>query len=170
MSRRVVRENVANWISSAQITTLNQVFTSFPKRINFQVNSFPGQNSRAAAVVFIENEQESRLAIGGVGAMTEGGFGKGWKRVDYGVALQIFHHSLQRNAEDAMSDFDELIDTIKDRLRAGQHTLGNDNPNEIWQAAEPNMDVQYGEPLTNESGATETWAAIRFTVTQMIES
>jgi hypothetical protein len=156
MSRRVVRENVANWIASAQITTLNQVFTSFPKRINFQVDSFPGQNSRAAAVVFIENEQENRIAIGGVGDMSQGGFGKGWKRVDYGVALQIFHHSLQRNAED--------------RLRAGQHTLGNDNPNEIWQAAEPNLDVQYGEPLTNEGGATETWAAIRFTVTQMIET
>jgi hypothetical protein len=170
MSRKVVRENVANWIASAQINTLNQVFTSFPKRINFQVDSFPGQNSRAAAVVFIENEQENRLAIGGVGAMSEGGYGKGWKRVDYGVALQVFHHSLQRNAEDAMDDFDALIDDIKDRLRAGQHTLGNDNPNEIWQAAEPNIDVQYGEPLTNKGGATETWAAIRFTVTQMIET
>lgn len=171
MSRRVVRENVAKWISEAQITTLNQVFTSFPKRINFQVNSFPGQNSRAAAVVFIENEQESRLAIGGVSPMTENfGEGKGWKRVDYGVALQIFHHSLQRDAENAMDDFDRLIDAVKDRLRAGQHTLGNENPNEIWQAAEGAIDVQYSEPLTNEGGATETWAAIRFTVTQMIES
>lgn len=170
MSRRVVRDAVANWIGSAQITTLNQVFTSFPKRINFQVNSFPGQNSRAAAVVFIENEQESRIAIGGVGPMAEGGYGKGWKRVDYGVALQVFHHSLQRNSEDAMDDFDCLIDTIKDRLRAGQHTLGVENPNLIWQAAEPGIDVQYGEPLTNDSGATETWAAIRFTVTEMIET
>jgi hypothetical protein len=170
MSRKVVRENVANWIASAQITTLNQVFTSFPKRINFQVNSFPGQNSRAAAVVFIENEQENRIAIGGVGDMAQGGYGKGWKRVDYGVALQVFHHSLERNSEDAMDAFDQLIDDIKNRLRAGQHTLGNDNPNEIWQAAEPNIDVQYGEPLTNEGGATETWAAIRFIVTQMIET
>ena len=171
MSRRVVRENVAKWISEAQITTLNQVFTSFPKRINFQVNSFPGQNSRAAAVVFIENEQESRLAIGGVSPMTENfGEGKGWKRVDYGVALQIFHHSLQRDAENAMDDFDRLIDAVKDRLRAGQHTLGNENSLEIWQAAEGAIDVQYSEPLTNEGGATETWAAIRFTVTQMIES
>lgn len=169
MSRKVVRENVANWISSAQITTLNQVFTSFPKRINFQVNSFPGQNNRAAAVVFIESEAESRLAIGGVGPMDEGGYGKGWKRIDYRIALQVFHHSLEREAQDAMDNFDNLIDSIKDRLRAGQHTLGNDNPNEIWQAAEPDIDVQYGEPLTNEgSGATETWAAIRFTVTQMI--
>lgn len=171
MGRRIVREKVAEWISSAQITTLNQVFTSFPKRINFQVNSFPGQNSRAAAVVFIESEQESRLAIGGVSPMTtNNGAGKGWKRVDYGIALQVFHHSLQREAEDAMDDFDTLIDAIKDRLRSGQHTLGVENPDEIWQAAEPGIDVQYGEPISNEQGSTETWAAIRFTVTQMIES
>jgi hypothetical protein len=171
MGRRIVREKVAEWISSAQITTLNQVFTSFPKRINFQVNSFPGQNSRAAAVVFIESENEMRIAIGGVSPMTENyGEGKGWKRVDYNIALQVFHHSLERNAEDAMDAFDLLIDAIKDRLRSGQHTLGDENPNEIWQAAEPSIDVQYGEPLTNDSGATETWAAIRFTVTQMISS
>lgn len=169
MSRRTVREAVANYVAQAQITTLNQVFTSFPKRINFQENSFPGQNSRAAAVVFIENESESRIAIGGVGPLPAG-LGKGWKRVDYSIALQVFHHSMERNAEDAMDNFDTLIDSIKDLLRAGQHTLGVDNPNIIWQAAEPNIDVLYGEPLTNESGATETWAAIRFTVTEMIES
>jgi len=166
MSRRVVREKVHGWISSAQITTLNQVFTSFPKRIDFQVDSFPGQVSRAAAVVFIESENESRIAIGGVGS---DGTGHGWKRVDYSVALQIFHHSLQRNAEDAMEDFDQVIDAVKDRLRNGFHTLGEQDLNVIWQAAEPSIDVQYGEPLTNQGGATETWAAIRFTVTQMIE-
>lgn len=171
MGRKIVREKVAEWISTAQIDTLNQVFTSFPKRINFQVNSFPGQNSRAAAVVFIESENETRIAIGGVAAMTDNyGEGKGWKRVDYQIALQIFHHSLQREAQDAMDDFDQVIDAVKDRLRAGQHTLGDENPNEIWQAAEPNIDVQYGEPITNDQGATETWAAIRFTVTQMINS
>ena len=169
MSRKVVRDAVKNWVASAQITTLNQVFTSFPKRINFQVDSFPGQNSRAAAVVFIENESEERIAIGGVAPMAQGGQGYGWKRVDYSIALQIFHHSLQRNAEDAMNDFDELVDAVKTRLREGQHTLGVENPNLIWQAAEPGIDVQYGEPLTNEGGATETWCAIRFIVTEMIE-
>lgn len=165
MSRKVVREAVANWIASAQITTLNQVFTSFPKRINFQVDSFPGQNSRAAGVVFIESESESRLAIGGV---TSQGEGLGWKRVDYQVAFQIFHHSLQRDPVDAMDDFDQVIDAVKERLRNGWHELGENDPDRIWQAAEPGIDVQYGEPLTNEGGATETWAAIRFTVTQMI--
>jgi hypothetical protein len=62
-----------------------------------------------------------------------------------------------------------LIDAVKTRLREGQHTLGVENPNLIWQAAEPNIDVQYGEPLTNDGGATETWCAIRFIVTEMIE-
>jgi acetyl-CoA acetyltransferase len=113
MSRATVREAVRSWIDSAQITTLNQTLSSFPKRLNFQVNSFPGQNSRAAAVVFIENETESRIAIGGVESMSSGGSGLGWKRVDYGIALQIFHHSLERNAEDAMSAFDDLIDAVK---------------------------------------------------------
>jgi hypothetical protein len=168
MSRKVVREAVQSWIATAQILTLNQVFTSFPKRIDFQVNSFPGQNSRAAAVVFLESEDEQRIAIGGVGAMPVGE-GYGWKRVDYSVALQIFHHSLQRNAEDAMDDFDKLVDAVKTRLREGQHRLGEQDPNLIWQAAEPSISVQYGEPLTNEGGATETWCAIRFIVTEMIE-
>lgn len=162
MSRRQVRDNVVRWVGEAQIDTLNQVFTSFPKRINFQVNSFPGQVSRAAAVVFIESEGETRIAIGGAY--------DGWKRIDYEVALQVFHHSLQKNAEDAMEDFDNVVDAIQDRLRAGGHTLGNPDLNIIWQAAEPQINVQYGEPLTNEGGATETWAAVRFTVTQMIRA
>ena len=55
MSRSQVRTAVADWISTANITTLNQVFVSFPKRINFQVNSQAGQLSRAAGVVFIAN-------------------------------------------------------------------------------------------------------------------
>lgn len=169
MSRKVVRAKVAEWISSAQITNLNQVFTSFPKNLNFQVNSFPGQQSRGAGIVFIESENETRIAIGGVGDMPIGE-GKGWKRVDYMVAFQLYMNSQQRNSEDAMEDFDNLIDAIKDRIRAGQHTLGEIDPNLIWQAAEPFIDVSYSEPQVKDNGTTDIWAAIRFTVTQMIES
>lgn len=162
MSRQQVRNAVTKWVAEEQIPTLNQVFTSFPKRINFQTLSFPGQLSRAAAVVFIESEGEIRVAIGGAYS--------GWKRVDYEVALQVFHHSLQREAQDAMTDFDNLIDAIQDRLRSGGHRLGEPNGDIIWQAAEPNINVEYGEPLTNDGGATETWAAVRFTVTQFIRA
>jgi hypothetical protein len=161
MSRKVVREAVQSWVASAQINTLNQVFTSFPKRINFQVNSMPGQLSRAAAVVFIESEFESRIAIGGAHS--------GWKRIDYGIALQVFHHSSERTAELAMENFDELIDTIKDYLRA-DHNFGDTTGTIVWQGAEPSISTTYGTPTTTDGGTTETWCQIRFEVTEMIQA
>ena len=162
MSRTQVRSAVASWISSASVTNLNQVLTSFPKHLNFQVNSTAGSLTRAAGIVFIANESEERIAVGGAS--------DGWKRIDYVIDFQIFTHSMQRNAEDAMDDFDAIIDGVKNQLRAGGHRLGLPDGSVIWQAAEPAIDVNYGEPATNESGATETWAAIRFTVTQMIQA
>jgi hypothetical protein len=152
---------LASFLATPQITTLNQVFTSFPKRINFQVNSVAGQLSRAAVVVFIQSENETRLAIGGAT--------NGWKRVDYSIVLQIFHHSLQRNAEDAMTDFDTLVDNIKTRLRS-DHRFGDATGTLVWQGAEPIINATYGEPATVAEGATETYAEIQFDVTEMIQA
>jgi hypothetical protein len=156
-----VRATLASFITTPQIATLNQVFTSFPKRIDFQVNSTAGQLSRAAVVVFIASERENRLAIGGAT--------NGWKRVDYGIILQVFHHSLQRKAEDAMADFDILIDNIKTRLRS-DHTFGDPTGTLVWQGAEPVITANYGEPKTIAEGATETYAELQFDVTQMIQA
>jgi hypothetical protein len=162
MAGRVgVRATLATFLSTGSITGLNQVFTSFPKRINFQTNSSAGQLSRAAVVVFISSERENRLAIGGAT--------NGWKRVDYSIILQIFHHSLQRDAEDAMADFDVLVDAIKTRLRS-DHTFGDTTGTLVWQGAEPVITANYGEPKTIAEGATETYAELQFDVTQMINA
>jgi hypothetical protein len=159
--RTGVRATLASFISNPPIQTLNQVFTSFPKRINYQVNSQPGQLSRAAVVIFIAFEDETRLAIGGATS--------GWKRVDYTVILQIYQHSLQRNAEDSMADFDTLIDNIKTRLRS-DHNFGDPTGNLVWQGAEPHIRARYGEPSTSEEGATEIFAELEFDVTEMIQA
>jgi len=159
--RANLRSTLYSYLVGAAIPTLNQVFTSFPKRINFQVNATAGQMSRAAAVIFIQSERETRLAIGGAT--------NGWKRIDYTVVLQIFHHSLQNNAEDAMADFDTLVDNIKGTLRAS-HNFGDSSQVNVWQGAEPAIDCLYGEPVTSDNGATETFAEIRFDVTQMIQA
>jgi hypothetical protein len=162
MAGRVgVRQTLYNFLFTPPITNLNQVFTSFPKRINFQVNSTAGQMSRAAAVIFIQSETESRLAIGGAT--------NGWKRVDYGVILQIYQHSLRPNAEDVMADFDTLIDNIKTRLRS-DHNFGDATGTLVWQGAEPIINASYGEPATNEEGATELFAELQFDVTEMIQA
>lgn len=159
--RTGVRATLASFLATPQIVTLNQVFTSFPKRINFQVNSTAGQLSRAALVVFIQSENETRLAIGGAT--------NGWKRVDYSIVLQIFHHSLNRNAEDAMTDFDTLVDNIKTRLRS-DHRFGDSTGTLVWQGAEPIINATYGEPATVAEGATETYAELQFDVTEMIQA
>lgn len=159
--RAAVRATLYNYLVGASISGLNQIFTSFPKRINYQVNATPGQASRAAAVIFIQSEREKRIAIGGAT--------NGWKQVDFTVVLQIFHHSLQRDAEDAMADFDTLVDNIKATLRA-DHRFGDTSGNLVWQGAEPGIDTLYGEPVTSDNGATETFAEIRFDVTEMIQA
>ena len=159
--RTGVRATLYTYLKNANISTLNQIFTSFPKRINYQVNSTVGQLSRSAVVIFIQSEREKRIAIGGAT--------NGWKQVDFTVVLQIFHHSMQRDAEDAMADFDTLVDNIKATLRA-DHRFGDTTGNLVWQGAEPAIDTLYGEPVTSDNGATETFAEIRFDVTEMIQA
>lgn len=159
--RTGVRSTLFTFLTAPPVATLNQVFTSFPKRINYQVGSTAGQLSRAAVVIYIASENETRLAIGGATS--------GWKRVDYTVILQVYQHSLQRNAEDAMTDFDTLIDNIKTRLRS-DHRFGDTTGNLVWQGAEPRITTRYGEPATSNEGATETFAEIEFDATEMIQA
>ena len=161
VGRVEARAQIASFLAFPNVTGLNKVFTAFPKRINFEENAQPGQLSRAVAVIHIEQEAEKRIAIGGAH--------NGWKQVDYSIALQLFHHSVQRDAENAMADFDTLVDNIKNKLRS-DHRLGDDTGVLIWQAAEQNINISYGEPLTTAGNAIETWATIRFTVTQMIQA
>lgn len=159
--RAGVRETLYKFISNPPIDTLNQVFTSFPKRIDFQVNAQAGQLSRAAVVIYIQSETENRLAIGGAHS--------GWKRVDYSVILQVYHHSLHPLAENAMADFDTLVDNIKTRLRS-DHNFGDTTGTLVWQGAEPVINGVYGEPATTNEGATETFAELQFDVTEMIQA
>lgn len=162
MAGRVgVRNTLFNFISNPPIENLNQVFTSFPKRINFQVNSQPGQLSRSAVVIYIQSETETRIAIGGAHS--------GWKRIDYSVILQVYQHSLQRESQNAMQDFDTLIDNIKSRLRS-DHNFGDPTGTLVWQGAEPIINATYGEPATVSEGATETYAELQFDVTEMIQA
>jgi len=159
--RAAVRSTLATFIKPPSVDGLNQVFTAFPKRIDFQINSLPSQLSRCVAVIHIESETENRLAIGGATS--------GIKKVDYSVAIQLFHHSQQRNSEDAMADFDYVVDNLKAKLRS-DHQFGDPSGTLVWQGSEPVLNVAYGEPISNDGTSTEIWASVRFDVTQMIQA
>lgn len=168
VGRAQVRQTLYNFINPPQVDGINQVFTSLPKRIDFQVNALPSQQSRVAAVIFIESETETRIALGGFNG-ADNGIHAGWKRIDYTVVIQLFQHSLSRTSEEAMDDFDYVIDTLKSHLRSS-HTFGDPSGVLVWQGAEPLIDVAYGEPMSQKGTATETWASMRFIVTQMIQA
>lgn len=159
--RAAVRAQLSEFIANPPIPNLNQVWTSFPKIINYEVNATPGQMTRTAAVVFIANEYETRLAIGGAH--------NGWKRVDYDVIVQLFCLSFHRDAPTAMNDFDCVVDNLKDRLRS-DHNFGDTTGNLVWQGAEPVIQGRYGEPNTEKDGVVEMFAEIQFPVTQMIQA
>jgi hypothetical protein len=161
VGRAQVRSTLASFIQPPAVNGVNQVFTSFPKRINFQENALAGERNRAAVVIHIESETESRIAVGGAF--------NGWKRVDYTVVLQIFHHSLERESQDAMDNFDMVVDNLKEKLRS-DHNFGDPSGTLVWQGAEPAIDAAYGEPISQNGTSTETWASLRFTVTQMIQA
>lgn len=161
VGRTQVRSTLAAFIQPPAVGGVNQVFTSFPKRINFQVNALAGERNRSVVVIHIESETESRIAVGGAF--------NGWKRVDYTVVLQLFHHSLERESQDAMDNFDMVVDNLKEKLRS-DHNFGDPSGTLVWQGAEPAIDATYGEPVSQNGTSTETWASLRFTVTQMIQA
>ena len=68
-----------------------------------------------------------------------------------------------------MDNLDGIIDDLKDKLRS-DHRFGDTSGTLVWQAAEPVIDVSYGEPLSQKGNSIETWASVRFTVTQMIQA
>lgn len=159
--RAAVRATLSNFISNPPIQNVNQIMPSFPKYINYEVNAQPGQLTRSAVVVYIADEYENRLAIGGAHS--------GWKRVDYTVILQIFCISFHRDSLTVMADFDDVVDNIKARLRS-DHNFGDPSGNLVWQGAEPVIQARYGEPSTEKEGVTEIFAEIQFPVTQMIQA
>jgi hypothetical protein len=68
-----------------------------------------------------------------------------------------------------MSDFDILIDNIKERLRS-DHNFGDSTGVLVWQGAEPVIIGRYGEPSTAKEGATDIFAELEFEVTEMIQA
>lgn len=171
MSRQVVRACVQQWFDPADGSSwataggvpdqLDKVWTSFPKTINFKAGRrLTTVDTHAQAVVYIPRQSETRESIGGEH--------QGWKRVAYSVVLQVFTESKQRDADTAMADVDMLADALHDRL-AADHTFGQPDT-VIFTAGEPDIDLLFGEPMTNKLGATEVWFQLAFTVVQWYQA
>lgn len=162
-ARGLARLAVKSWLDAAGIRYLDQIFTAPPLRLDFNTYGSPPYNCQA--VVFIDDEGEVRIALGGASS--------GKKRIDYMVAMEIYFRSTDINTDDTQNAFDELIDAIKARLRLGLHTLGQTDETIVWQAAEGSYGIQTDfmdpDPQPNVGGEPiEHYARMRFEVTQWI--
>lgn len=166
MGRADVRLAVQNWFDPLGAWTdppdaLDRVLLTFPKEIDFRTSArIPNQSTNAVGVVFITGQTEKRETIGGQH--------QGWKSVDFAVVLQMFCESVYDDALDVMNDVDTLADTVHDRAVA-DHTFGQPDT-KIFMAAEPEIGLEFGEPMLNEAAAVEQWFQIRFTVTQWYQA
>ena len=159
MGRTQVRSQLVSFLATG--SGLDAVLSTMPKVLDFEQYATVGAASRAVGVVLILGDHEMRIAIGGAHS--------GWKRTDFDVVVQVFHHSVEPDATAAMTDLDSRIDTLKAKLRS-DHNFGDTTGTLVWQGAEPIIDGAYGEPMLDDYGAVESWAEVRFTVTQMVQA
>ena len=160
MSRASVRAAVTTFFQPTAVTGLNRVYSSMPKRIpgtDFRYGQAAGTKSGAVGLVQIVAENEERIAIGGATS------GKKW--VHYTVELQVYCHSIEMHAEDAMAFFDSVIDDVKATLRSDRWL--NDYP-VIFEAGERSLVGIYGEPKVLADGASEIWGAVQFEVSEVL--
>lgn len=159
-NRANARAALVDWLRAAEI--VDYVHPTWPRI--FQWDNWGAGLHRCQLIVFIEEEGELRISIGGPTS--------GKKRIDYLVSLEIFHRSTDTEPINAMDDFDRLVDEIKDRLRADRRA-GQTDDAVVWQLGEGGYGIQLdfwpvdalvgGKPI-------ETRGRMRFEITQWITS
>lgn len=100
--RRSIKDRVATFLST--ITEIKKVYKGFYRRSNL----FPN------VVISIPNENETRASVPA---------GSGKRRVDYVVRLTIINIDKERDEIESELAFDDLIDTIEQKIRENP-TLG----------------------------------------------
>ena len=162
MSRATVRAALYAFLAPPNVSGINTLSTSTPKRIpgsDFRKGQIAGTKSGAVGVLHLDGENEMRIALGGATS--------GRKEITYSVTLEVYQHSIQTHAETAMDDFDAVIETVKARIRLDRQvgTAGV-----IFRAGETQLDGVYGRPKTLSDGATEIWGAVAFEAVEIITS
>jgi hypothetical protein len=173
MGRAFVRQTVAAFFAPPAVPGLYTVYRAEPKNIPgpaFFDGAPAGTASGAVAFPHIESQIEQRIAMGGPTS--------GWKMVPYDVALVVRFKSNRQESEDAVDDWDTILENIVDRLRSDRQlgTSAQQSPT-IFQAGEGDTfggeDIHVLSDLPKAMGTGQqivAWAAVRFKAIEMVEA
>lgn len=115
-----------------------------------------GTANGALIQIDITDDTEVREAMGGA---TDG-----WKRITYRTLVRVFGRSIEEHVEIALTNFDDVLEAIKARIRADR-TLGG----AVFQAGEGvyGIQTQSAIPQINE-GVIELYAQLTLNVVEHI--
>jgi len=175
MSRQTVRDQVVQYLSSANIQGLSTIYT-FPPKITpegmFYIGQVPGQFEGAIVFTFIERQSEERKAFGGSN--------NGRKFVTYDFVFSCYFRSTQNQAEVAATNNEAFLDSFVEAIRANRTAGAPQNSlNTVWQWGEgganghaPDIQIESDLPvlLGGAQEVTQTFSTIRVTVLEEVDS
>jgi hypothetical protein len=163
------------------IAYLGTVYPALPKVSNesdlFQFVP-PGTGVGVIIYMFIENQEESRVALGGQHG--------GRKFRHYGLSLLCIMKSDLSSSADGQAAFNEFIDDLTAAIQADRNagteaaSLGGFGPyvgtGVVWQWGEgsmlggPDIHIEYPVPKTAEGGVQLFQAVVRVTVAEFLNT
>lgn len=154
MSKSTVTEAVYQYLKpeTSNIQFLGSVYKALPKVANESdlfTNSYPGLGLGAVIYLFITNQEEHRIALGGPHD------GRKWRQYDLGLLI-VFKSDLPQTV-DGQTAFDAFIDSLTEWIQADRNA---GNPQVVFQWGEggdrggPDIRIDYTMPRTLDGGVT----------------
>lgn len=168
MSRRLIRTALAQWLTAAEITGLEEVERGL---VQFQPPRFTAGSSlfKARGYVLLDSRgrgREKRIAMAGPTG--------GQIQIDH-LATVVLHFwsplpSSNEGWLEAQDEFDDIFDAVLWQIRSGGRTLGRSDV--ILQAGEGpyGKDQQVSEPVALNGGTIGSVAETSFKITEIINS
>ena len=159
---RLVRSALKDWLDAQEITGILEIFPSLRPQVDWDAVEMSDSSCLGIVYIHFPGSDETRAAL--VGPDNPGG-----KDIVHEVELRLIHHGSALDSwDDAQDDYDRIMDSLKDGLRAKGRDLGR--PDVILQAGETGgIQLRNAEPIFDEEeGKVDRTGSLFFTIEQYL--
>lgn len=161
MAIKAVRLAVRDYFDAGAASPLLQVVhKTKPRNWNdkdFGLDATTGRMSAAVAYPYFEGSIETKIATGK-------------RQVDYVCALIFQFRSWHSDTDDAVDDFDDLVDALKNHVRADPRFGTGPGTGAIWQAGIHTLEHASEATQYEPQPQQKLLAFVRFDVTEQLNA